>query len=78
MKKKIVRASGQYIYGNIDIDMDLSLLADNPACNSCRACVYDSGRRYRYCFFTGEYLYAFDSTIGANCPVNWKVGESDD
>lgn len=51
---------------------EISLLKEAPCCQTCKGCVYDSGMRYRYCWFTGEILPAFDKMIGAKCPIEWK------
>ena len=67
------KAKGGYYRGRYEQAIDLTILQETPCCNTCRACVYDSGMRYRYCFFTGEILPAFDKLIGAECPINWRL-----
>lgn len=66
------KANGMYINGTLQTAFTLYLPVDAPTCSYCRGCVYDSGRRTRYCFFTDELLPAFDRCIGAQCPVEWK------
>ena len=69
---QIKRAAGGYYHGTYGGPIPLTLLRESPGCNTCKACVYDSGMRYRYCFFTGEILPVFDKLIGAYCPIKWE------
>lgn len=68
---KLKRASGMYYRGEYH-GIPLSILRDAPYCSSCRACVYNSGLRNRYCWLTWEILPMFDCAIGAECPVEWR------
>lgn len=69
---QIRKASGGYYHGTYSGSIKLTILQETPCCNTCKACVYDSGMRYRYCFFTGEILPAFDRLIGSQCPIEWE------
>ena len=72
---QLKRAIGGYIRGTYKDIIELTLLREAPYCNTCRGCVYDSGMRYRYCWFNWEILPAFDKAIGAECPVEWRLDD---
>ena len=65
------QASSMYQTGRFFMEFTVHLPAADPVCSYCQGCIYDTGRRFRYCFFTGEHMPAFDMAIGAECPVKW-------